>query len=784
MNYGSLHVRLPDNREIEFPLNRPEILVGRTPDNDLVITHATISRKHARLRIVAGQVIVEDLGSTNGTFFGKHRLTPNTPVKVSSDQDIWLGNVEVRYNPPSAIKATTETIPAIPGAFQRVIESTLPGYLEPPPVTLSLAGPYGSIEPGYTTTARLTIQNRTSRSEEFLIRISGLPFEWFSLSKEKFQLDPDETADVTITFKPPRRVEATAGEHQFRVTVYSSEQGKNASASGVLEILPYHNFKMVLEPAYGSGEFNLQVSNLSNFPLIYRFSGNGQLALKFDFKQPSVRLEAGQKASLPLKVSPQARPVFGRSHSFPFTIHGNPVTAIGRDEKITGNLLVTPLLPIWLLPVIVVLTLCASLTGILAYVRICPQFSFNLPFCPPGTPVIRSFTAEPVDLQVGESVIISWEVSNARQVQLYSPAIGLEVEVPRKGSQSFMLVQSSTFMLRASSANGTSQDSLDVIVRGSPPVIQNFQADPGAIVAGQMDSINLAWSVLGAQSVMIVGAYDQVLPAVGELAIPAPEVDTTYTLVVKNDSGEIRQDLTVFVISAGCVVTNIPTDETLTLHIGPAGSHPALVHLAPGSQVELVGRDSGGYWLKVRVEGTEGWVDSRFVTCVVAMHIFPTIDPALVPSPPPMITSTPEPTLTPTPLATATPTPGAILPETGFITYRVQNSAGATIYLQRSSGSPRALVANKIDAQILDYTVHDGGRFAIWAVEDDRQMIYLILPDGGLVAGPLYQGWDTVTDGYWSVYGHRLVIETISDGKPAYFYFTANGELTSVLDTP
>lgn len=42
--------------------------IGRGTESAIRLTDTEISRKHAQLRVIAGKVVVEDLGSTNGTF--------------------------------------------------------------------------------------------------------------------------------------------------------------------------------------------------------------------------------------------------------------------------------------------------------------------------------------------------------------------------------------------------------------------------------------------------------------------------------------------------------------------------------------------------------------------------------------------------------------------------------------------------------------------------------------------------------------------------------------------
>ena len=44
-----------------------EIVVGRSSDLDMVLVEEMVSRKHARIAYEGDQIIIEDLGSTNGT---------------------------------------------------------------------------------------------------------------------------------------------------------------------------------------------------------------------------------------------------------------------------------------------------------------------------------------------------------------------------------------------------------------------------------------------------------------------------------------------------------------------------------------------------------------------------------------------------------------------------------------------------------------------------------------------------------------------------------------------
>jgi len=84
-----LVMRAGPNPGKAFTLSKNEIVIGRDVNADVVINTAEVSRRHSRLHLDAGVYIIEDLGSTNGTFINGQRLT--TPVPLRSGDTIMLG---------------------------------------------------------------------------------------------------------------------------------------------------------------------------------------------------------------------------------------------------------------------------------------------------------------------------------------------------------------------------------------------------------------------------------------------------------------------------------------------------------------------------------------------------------------------------------------------------------------------------------------------------------------------------------------------------------------------
>lgn len=86
-------------------LNAAVVTIGRAVECDIVITSKRVSREHARVRREGWRVILEDLGSTNGTFLNDERVLE--PVELRDEDRVRLGDVVLIFRDPDVTVSET-----------------------------------------------------------------------------------------------------------------------------------------------------------------------------------------------------------------------------------------------------------------------------------------------------------------------------------------------------------------------------------------------------------------------------------------------------------------------------------------------------------------------------------------------------------------------------------------------------------------------------------------------------------------------------------------------------
>ena len=92
------HVLIVDgaNAGEQISLDRAPLLVVRGADAEIRLDDDYVSTRHARIAASGDQWYVEDLGSTNGTYLGPHRLTQPTAIQLGSQVRVGKTTLELR----------------------------------------------------------------------------------------------------------------------------------------------------------------------------------------------------------------------------------------------------------------------------------------------------------------------------------------------------------------------------------------------------------------------------------------------------------------------------------------------------------------------------------------------------------------------------------------------------------------------------------------------------------------------------------------------------------------
>lgn len=86
----------------EVPITRHRWIIGRAPDNDLVVGDHQASRRHAMIDCIGGSHRLVDLGSTNGTRLNGTRLVAGVPATLADGDRLLIGDAELVFGRDSA----------------------------------------------------------------------------------------------------------------------------------------------------------------------------------------------------------------------------------------------------------------------------------------------------------------------------------------------------------------------------------------------------------------------------------------------------------------------------------------------------------------------------------------------------------------------------------------------------------------------------------------------------------------------------------------------------------
>lgn len=349
----------PGRAPRQVQLDKLQLQIGRSRDNDIVLATPDVSRRHARLQKTENGWQVTDLNSSGGTYWGDHRLLPHVPEPWNHNQLLRIGPYTLRWQPvhtsldvpPENHADQVTELHQVPRDGTQTGSSSGQFSLMVSPTVVTLA-------PAARTTMQVEIFNQGATADTFSLRVADLPSMLVTLSQNSVHLAPGTRASLPITLAVPADGDlVAAGHYPFQIVVKAQrDAAETAVVSARLTIAPLEKFSLRVWPLEmtNGGECQVMIRNEGNADTRFSLTGQSPHAtVRFSGERGHVPLSPGQATTLALTVAATERPLFGRRRRRPF--HVRVRTDSGAEQVETGRLDVEPKLPSWTLPVLEIL---------------------------------------------------------------------------------------------------------------------------------------------------------------------------------------------------------------------------------------------------------------------------------------------------------------------------------------------------------------------------------------------------------------------------------------------
>jgi Tol biopolymer transport system component len=364
-----VEILLPDHTVRTVPMQPDGLAIGRDPDNDIVLDHAKVSRHHARIQYDGVAYWASDLNSKNGTFVANQRLIAGEPVQWTPDQALQIGDFWLRLKQsPSERLSTTGSLAGETVADQTVAdEHPLRSASSAERVGLFLETVQLSATPGASVTARLVVINTGPSVDQFRLSTSGIPNHWIPNPPPVLRLLPGAQQEVEVAIHPPLSPQTRPGRYPltFRAAAQAAP-GRLAEAEAILTVGVYTQFTSELRPRQisANGAIHVTVQNGGNARQAFTVTPADRVdEVVFDPPQAHVALSEGETAAAEFTAAPRRPRLFGGTRSFPFSVQ--VATSSGETQTHNGEILTSGIIPLWVLPILLLVCLCAA--GLAAY---------------------------------------------------------------------------------------------------------------------------------------------------------------------------------------------------------------------------------------------------------------------------------------------------------------------------------------------------------------------------------------------------------------------------------
>jgi pSer/pThr/pTyr-binding forkhead associated (FHA) protein len=402
MMYGRLDVYWPNGPSESYPLEKQIVAIGRSTGNDITLDATSVSRYHITISYENGQVVLRDKDSGNGTYVDGERIKPEEPVVLRGGEEIQIGDLRLIFLPlqddvptqPVSALDTTQRVQAAGASFR-----------------IELEAPHMPVTPGAHVQTALIVHNLGKENERYTVEVEGVPREWVRVDRPELEVRPDESATVTLNFKPLRRSDTRPGDYPIRVTVRAKNApDQHMTVSFTLTVRAYSGFGMALVRSEVElpTPFDLYVQNQGSAPLpITLFGRAANDALEFDIQPAAVTLAPGERQRVRGYMRAKTRSLLGSVQRVPFDVIVQAQDQSKFLATVPGVAIVKPVLSSLFSSALVGMLLIALIVLVVLLAR-------------PRTADVIAFTTQPTSLirNVAQPLSFSWQIENAQAITL------------------------------------------------------------------------------------------------------------------------------------------------------------------------------------------------------------------------------------------------------------------------------------------------------------------------------------------------------------------------------
>jgi len=148
-----------------FEVNVEKNTVGRVEDNTFQIADASVSSHHAEILMQGPDLLIKDIGSTNGTFINGEKISE---AILKSGQTLRFGQVELKIDDGKPVSAPVPAAAPAPAAASKKQDATM---VIPRGVSLTDLEQSGARPAGFDTNA--SFSKKSNKANKYFI-IGGI----------------------------------------------------------------------------------------------------------------------------------------------------------------------------------------------------------------------------------------------------------------------------------------------------------------------------------------------------------------------------------------------------------------------------------------------------------------------------------------------------------------------------------------------------------------------------------------------------------------------------------